>query len=137
MLRRGGEFSKQTLSDVDEDYSRAMATSVVGGFRRIAESPSIGMVDAALVDRMCATVRAADADGTAAGQKGINLLATDPMRKVFWIGIDYAHMSRISTSGPLLAEDTFKTWCDDVFNDRHALVPIIPNTEDGSAKLAL
>ena len=137
VLRRGGEFSKKTLSDVDEDYSRAMANSVVGGFRRIAESPSTNMVDAAVVDRMCAAVRIAVADGHSPAQKCIKFLATGPLPNLLWAGRDRAHAARISTSGPLLAEDTFKAWWDDVFDDRFALVPTIQNSEEWTARLAL
>ena len=107
VLRRGGEFSKRTLSDVDEDYSKAMAASVVGGFRRIAESPVTGMVDGAIVGRMCMTVRMAVADGASPAQKAMKFLATGPMPNLLWAGRDRAHTARISTSGPLLAEDTF------------------------------
>ena len=137
VLRRGGGFSKKTLYDVDEDYSRAMANSIVGGFRRIAESPSTNMVDAAVVDRMRKAVRIAVADGASSAQKCIKFLATGPLPNLLWAGRDRAHAARISTSGPLLAEDTFKAWWDDVFNDRFALVPSIQNSEEWTARLAL
>ena len=137
VLRRGGQFSEKELSDVDDDYSKAMATSVVTSLRRIAETPATGMADAGLVDRMCAAVRIGVADGASPAQKCLRFLAAGPFRNMLWAGRDRAHMVRISTSGPLLAEATFKAWWDDVFNERHALVPDIQNSEEWSARLEL
>ena len=137
VFRRGGGFSQKQLSDLDDDYSRAMADSVVRAFERIATSPSTGTIDTDLVNQMCATVRIAVADGAISAQKCIKFLATGPMRNLLRAGRDRAHAMRIATSGPLLAETTFKAWWDDVFNDRHALVPDIQNSEEWSARLEL
>ena len=46
-------------------------------------------------------------------------------------------LPRIATSGPLLAEESFAKFWDDVFNDRHALIPDIKNSEEWQTKLVL
>jgi hypothetical protein len=122
VLRRGGvDFKDKALSDADGDHSRAMATSVVRCFQRLATNPINGEVDDRFVDDACKKVRIGLADGGASAQKCLRFLAANEMPNLLWCGRDRAHAVRISTSGPLLAEKTFRSWWDDVFGNRHAL----------------
>ena len=77
------------------------------------------------------------ADGAAAAQKCLKFLAAGRMPNLLWVGRDRAHAVRIATSGPLLREAHFKSWWDDTFGDKHALVPDIQNSEEWLAKLVL
>ena len=43
----------------------------------------------------------------------------------------------VATKGASLADDDFRGWWDDVFNQRHALVPDIKNSEEWSERLLL
>ena len=137
VLRRGGDFSTKTLSDTDEDYSKAMADSIVRAIERIMQCPRTGMADKSEVDAICKNIRMGVADGAASAQKCLKFLAVGPMPNLLHAGRDRAHALRIATSGPLLREDTFKAWWDDIFGDRHALVPDIQNSVEWLAKLEL
>ena len=137
VLRRGGAFSSKELAHADEDYSRDMSESVVRGFRRIAQCPRLCVADPAVVEAICKNVRIAVADGGSAAQKCLKFLAAHHMPNIRWCGRDRAHALRIATSGPLLQEKLFKDWWDDIFNNRHALVPDIQNSEEWLAKLEL
>ena len=64
-------------------------------------------------------------DGAAAAQKALRFLATGPMSNMLCLGRDWAHAASVATKGALLADDDFRTWWNDVFDKRHALVPDI------------
>ena len=53
------------------------------------------------------------------------------------MGRDWAHGVSVATKGVLLADDDFREWWDDVFNQRHALVPDIKNSEEWTEMLLL
>ena len=137
VLRRGGGFSEKHLEDADEDYSKAMADSIIRGIERLATCPRTHTVDAEFVDKVCAIVFIAVSDGAAAAQKCLKFLATGRMQHMYWVGRDRAHAARIATSGPLWKEQKFGEWFGDVFSRRHALVPDIKNSEEWLAKLTL
>ena len=131
VLKRGGDFEKKVLEDVDEDYSRAMATSIVRLIEKLCDG------DAAKTKAICDKVVIAVADGDAKTQKALKFLATTSMHNLRWAGRDRAHALRIATGGALTAEQHFKEWWDDVFDARHALVLDIRNSEEWTAKLIL
>ena len=137
ILRHGGAFSEKELADCDEDYSEAMAHSIVRAIRRICTCARTDKVDEALVTQICHRVRMAVADGHVCAQKCLRFLATGPMPNLLWCGRDRAHAMRISTTGALLEEQTFKAWWTDTFGGREALVPPIQNSDEFLAKLAL
>lgn len=56
---------------------------------------------------------------------------------MLWAGRDRAHAARISTSEPLVREQHFKEWYDDIFAAQHALVPTIKNYDEWLSKLIL
>ena len=60
---RRGVFGKKTLEVCDEDYSKAMADSVIQAIAEICRCPRTMVVDEALLDRVCGRVRIAVADG--------------------------------------------------------------------------
>jgi len=131
VLKRGGDFEKKELKDVDEDYSRAMATSVVRLIEKLCDG------NAAKAKAICDKVVIAVTDGGAPAQKALKFLAAGSMPNLLWAGRDRAHAIRIATGGALTAEQHFKEWWDDVFDARHALVPDIRNSEEWTAKLIL
>ena len=137
VLRRGGAPSSKNLADLDDDYSKAMADSVVLAVQRLTLDPETGLHDQELTDSICRKVRAGVADGAACAQKALKFLATGPMPNMLCLGRDWAHAISIATKGALQAEDDFREWWDDVFNARHALVPDIKNSEEWSEMLLL
>ena len=50
---------------------------------------------------------------------------------------DQAHKIRIATRDPLVREDAFNQWYADVFDNKHALVPDIKNSDGWTEKLIL
>ena len=137
VLRRGGRFSEKHLEDADEDYSRDMGNSIIRAIERVVTDPHTNSVDNELVDHICSVVYLGVADGAICAQKCLKFLAVGRMPNMLWVGRDRAHAARIATSGPLVKEATFGAWFDDVFDQRHALVPDIKNSEEWSAKLIL
>lgn len=137
VLRRGGAPSSRRIEDLDDDYSKAMADSVVRAMRRLTISPDTGMHDPDLVDALCRKVRVGVTDGATSAQKALRFLAVGPMPNMLCVARDNAHAVSIATKGALLADNTFKEWWDDVFNERHALVPDIKNSEEWSEMLVI
>ena len=137
VLRRGGSPSSKTLADLDGDYSKAMATSVVLAVQRLTISPETGLHDEKLTGVICRKVRVGVSDGAAAAQKALRFLATGPMPNMLCLGRDWAHAVSVATKGALLADDDFREWWNDVFNERHALVPDIKNSEEWTEMLLL
>ena len=136
VLRRGGASAKKRASDLDEDHSQAMAKSVLLAFRRIATIPGEGLDDAFL-QSVIAKIRIGLADGGSSAQKCLRFLATGGMPNMLLIIRDRSHIIRNSTRDPLLAEEGFGAWWDDIFGARHALVPDIKNSEEWCEKLLL
>ena len=135
VLRRGGVASTKTLADTDDDYSKAMADSVVRAFRFVATDD--GVCDDAVVTRMLKCVRIGIADGAASAQKCLRFLASGAMPNMLVVGRDPAHALRIATRDPLLASEAFAAWWKDVFDSKEALVPSIQNSEEWSERLLL
>ena len=79
VLRRGGSPSSKHLADLDSDYSKAMAKSVVLAVQRLTISPETGLHDEQLTGVICRKVRIGVTDGAAAAQKALKFLATGPM----------------------------------------------------------
>lgn len=136
VLRRGGAASTKKLEDSDEDYSKAMAESIVRAFRRIATNTD-GVCDESVVIWMLNCVRIGVADGAASAQKCLRFLASGPMPNMLVIGRDLAHALRIATRDSLLAVQEFDEWWSDVFDSKFALVPAIQNSEEWTEKLLL
>ena len=136
LLRRGGNFSSKQLSDIDEDYSRDMANSVLRAIERLAKCPRTGVVDAELVKDICRKVCAGVSDGAPSAQKALTFM-TAFMPRMLWVGRDRAHAARIATSQPLVKEKLFKEWYEDIFDSKDALVPIIKNSDEWTSKLIL
>ena len=137
VLRRGGSPSSKTLADLDSDYSQAMANSVVLAIQRLTISPDTGLHDQQLTEAICRKVRVGVSDGAASAQKALRFLATGPMPNMLCLGRDWAHAVAIATKGALLADDDFREWWNDVFDERHALVPDIKNSEEWTEMLLL
>ena len=131
VLRRGGNFEQKELRDVDEDYSREMAASVVRAIERLCGG------NGAAATGICEKVVIGVADGGAPAQKCLKFLATGAMKNMLWAGRDRAHALRIATAGALTAEDHFRAWWEDVFNKQHALIPDIRNSDEWMSKLIL
>ena len=77
------------------------------------------------------------ADGAASAQKALRFLATGPMPNMLCIGRDWSHAVSVATKGALHADADFREWWSDVFDDRHALVPDIKNSEEWTEMLLL
>ena len=137
VLRRGGAPSSKTLAGLDSDYSKAMATSVVLAVQRLTISPETGLHDEKLTGVICRKVRVGVSDGAAAAQKALRFLATGPMPNMLCLGRDWAHAVSVATKGALLADEDFRAWWNDVFNERHALVPDIKNSQEWTEMLLL
>ena len=90
VLRRGGSPSSKTLADLDDDYSQAMAASVVLAIERITTSPETGFHDEGLTEHICRKVRVGVSDGAAAAQKALRLVATGPMPNMLCLGRDWS-----------------------------------------------
>ena len=136
VLRRGGVSASRRLEDLDDDYSHAMAESVRRVFRRYACNDD-GVADDALLKSIFLKVRIGLADGGAPVQKCLRVLATSDMPNMLLVLRDLAHMVRNSTRDPLLAESTFAEWWNDIFGDKHALVPDMKNSEEWREKLLI
>ena len=137
VLRRGGSPSSKTLTDLDDDYSQAMAASVVLAIERLTISPETGHHDEGLTEHICRKVRVGVSDGAAAAQKALKFLATGRMPNMLCLGRDWAHAVSVATKGALLGDDGFREWWSDVFDQRHALVPDIKNSEEWTEMLLL
>ena len=133
---RGGSSSKAVLDDMSDDYSRRMSESVVLAVRRVCTLPS-GDLDQDAFDSICKKVRIGVADGAASVQKALTFLASGSFPGMMAAVRDMSHKVRIATGDPLLADDGFSTWWNDVFGEQHALVPDIQNSDAWSAKLEL
>ena len=116
VLRRGGSPSSKTLADLDDDYSQAMAASVVLAIERLTISPETGFHDEGLTEHICRKVRVGVSDGHAAAQKALKFLATGRMPNMLCLGRDWAHAVSVATKGALLADDDFRAWWNDVFD---------------------
>ena len=108
VLRRGGAPSSKNLADLDDDYSKAMADSVVLAIQRLTLDPETGLHDQELTDSICRKVRAGVADGAACAQKALRFLATGPMPNMLCLGRDWSHATAVATKGALQAEDDFR-----------------------------
>ena len=136
VLRRGGAASAKTLENSDDDYSKAMADSIVLAFRRVATGTD-GVCDEDAATWMMQNVRIGVADGHAAAQKCLRFLACGRMPNMLVIVRDFAHAVRIATRDPLLAVGEFEAWWTDVFDSKFALIPAIQNSEEWTEKLLL
>ena len=136
VLHRGGAPSKMTMDDVSDDYSRKMSESVVRAFERLCTNAD-GSLDHEALDAVFKIIRIAVADGAASVQKALRFLACGPAPNLLAVVRDMAHKARIFRGDPLLADEGFKSWWDDVFGERHALVPDIQNSEAWTEKLIL
>ena len=137
VLRRGGNFEQKQLQDGDEDYSREMAASIIRCIERVLKCPDTNLTSAQRVKDICSKVVIGVADGGPSVQKCLRFLAVGEMKNMLWVGRDRAHAVRIATSGPLLAEDRFRAWWHDAFEDKYALLPSIKNSDEWTAKLVL
>jgi len=136
VLHRGGTASTAHLDDMSDDYSRRMSESVVLAVRRLCTLPS-GDLDQDAFDTICKHIRAGVADGAAPVQKALAFLASGAFANMLACVRDMSHKVRIATGDSLLADDGFQAWWNDVFGDRHALVPDIQNSEAWTEKLIL
>ena len=114
-----------------------MADSVVLAMQRLTVSPDTGVHDPALTTALCLKARIGVADGGVPVQKALRYLATGPMPNMLCVARDNAHAVSVATKGALLADNAFNEWWDDVFGDRHALVPDIKNSDGWSEMLVL
>ena len=136
VLHRGGTSATAVLGDMSDDYSRRMSESVVEAVRRLCTSAD-GELDQDAFDSICKSVRVGVADGAGSVQKALAFLASGAFPGMMACVRDMSHKARIATGDPLLADDGFSEWWDDVFGERHALVPDIQNSEAWLEKLAL
>ena len=136
VLRRGGAPSTKTLAELSDDYSQKMADSVLRAIDRVCTGTD-NVVDAALVTDIRAKIRIGVADGAGAAQKSLRCLAAGPCPNLLAIIRDLAHKARTSTKDPFVGHAKFKAWYDDVFDQRHALVPDIMNSDAWLEKLLL
>ena len=136
VLRRGGAPSSKSLEELSEDYSQKMANSILRAIDRICTGPD-NVVDAGLVAQIRARIRVGVADGASSAQKCLRFLAAGPCPNLLAIIRDLAHKARNSTRDPFIGHASFKAWYDDVFDQRHALVPDIMNSDAWLEKLLL
>ena len=136
VLYRGGRGKSAVLDEMSDDYSRRMSESVVQSVRRLCTSSS-GELDQSSFDTICQKVRMGVADGAASVQKALEFLASGRFPGMLACVRDMSHKVRIATGDPLLADDRFSAWWDDVFGERHALVPDIQNSDAWAEKLEL
>lgn len=117
----------------DNDKSNQVADSILEAMRSLCVPLGKG-VDQDLWLHFQSVVRQYVADGGAPVQKAGRALASKLPNLIF-VGRDPAHEVRIAAKDPMQAMPRFKDLYDRIFNDRHALVPDIMNSEAWRAKL--
>ena len=132
VLRRDGNASTQTLQDIDADYSDKMKESVLRAITNIC-TPHAGTCDEELRDHVLKHIFTYTSDGGSAVLKCGKLLQT-AMPNMRLILRDPAHAMRIATGQ--LANGFSEFWSD-IFDNKHALVPDIQNSDAWQTKLML
>ena len=135
VLRRDGNASTQTLQDIDVDYSDKMKESVLRAITNIC-TPHAGTCDEELRDHVLKHIFTYTSDGGSAVLKCGKLLQT-AMPNVRLILRDPAHAMRIATGQPLTLANGFSEFWSDSFDNKHALVPDIQNSDAWQTKLML
>lgn len=94
-------------------------------------------MDEALLGSLLLKVHVGVADGGAPVQKALKFSAADPMPNILAVVHDHSHKIRTATKEPLVREEAFRQWCEDLFDGRHALLPDIKNSDGWTEKLYL
>ena len=127
--------SDNTIAELDDDYSERMRDSVVSSMEDVFHRD--GEVDETSVNVVMAKVHTYIADGASSVQKCGALLRASRCRNIAMILRDPVHALRTSTSEPLKRHGDFRSFWDDVFDQKHALVPDIQNSDAWARRLIL
>ena len=124
------------LQDVDEDYSRGMKDSIVRAVKQVCTPLGSG-VNEELANKILRKVRTFTADGAASVQKCGKLLKGNECPNVALIMRDPAHAVKTATQDPIKHHDNFEEFWASIFDERHALLPDIQNSDAWKSKLML
>ena len=124
-----------TLADLDDDYSERMQNSIVSAIEKIFCID--GEVDATSAQTVFAKIHTFVGDGAPTVQKCGAMLRAGRCRNIALILRDPVHAMRTSLSDPLKKHGDFQSFWDDVFDDRHALVPDVQNSDVWRRRLVL
>jgi hypothetical protein len=135
VFRSGGSAETNTIESHDIDKSQSMADSILAVSRRAFEDLE-GDVDEDGLQQFLQQVRHFAADqGTAAQKCGQILANHEAFTNLVWVGQDPAHQVRIASKDPLHANENFGEQWQRLFNERHALIPDIQNSEVWKSRL--
>ena len=126
-----------SLEDLDDDYSERMRDSVVTAVEQLFSGDVPGEIDTTNVQRVLGKVHTFLGDGASSVQKCGALLRAGRCRNIALILRDPVHAMRTSTSEPLKSLDNFRRFWEDVFANKHALVPDVQNSDAWRRRLVL
>ena len=124
-----------TIADLDDDYTERMRDSIVSAIEKIFCIH--GEVDSTSAQTVFAKIHTFLGDGAATVQKCGALLRAGRCKNIALILRDPVHAMRTSLSDPLKRHGDFKSFWDDVFDGRHALVPDVQNSDVWRRRLVL
>ena len=135
VFRTGGCVPENTIESHNADKSERMADSVLEVSRRAFQDTD-GNVDNDALRLFLGRVRHFAADqGTSAQKCGQILANHEQLPNLIWVTQDPAHQVRIASKDPLHANEAFAEQWQALFNEKHALVPDIQNSEVWKARL--
>ena len=124
------------LEDIDNDYSLEMKNSIIRAVKRVCTPLGSG-VDEQAVNHILRKVRTFTADGAASVQKCAKILKSNECPNVALSMRDPAHAVKIATQEPVKHHDNFEEFWASIFDERHALLPDIENSDAWKSKLML
>ena len=147
VMRVGGNVPENTIESHDQDKSVAMANSLLSCIKDFCTDWE-GVLDKELFRHVLKNMKHTGSDQCRSvlkagymltrGGEGINSpfpQGGPPCENLAWVSCDPAHQVRIAARDPLHAEEKFKEQWDKIFNNRHALVPDIQNSEVWKAQM--
>ena len=135
VFRSGGNVEANTIASHDADKSQSMVDSILAMSRQAFQDLE-GQVDEDGLQQFLKQVRHFAADqGTAAQKCGQILANHEALPNLAWVGQDPAHQVRIASKDPLHASESFGEQWQRLFNERHALIPDIQNSEVWKSRL--
>ena len=127
--------SDSSITELDDDYTERMRDSVYSAVEALFRRD--GVVDEVSTNAILCKVHTYLADGAYTVQKCGALMRAGRCRNIALITRDPVHALRTSISEPAKQHGDFRSFWDDVFDNRHALVPDIQNSDAWKRRLVL
>ena len=124
----------EEVEHFDEDISTRACEHIMLAIKTLC-TPLKGQCEDGLKEHILHHVRAYVSDGDAGALKVGRLLKERYMPNIVLLLRDPCHAIRIATRDPLHAETEFKKHWDDLYDNKHALIPDIQNSEVWRRKL--